>query len=114
MVSKLIVNSDQDQEGRNYADQNNIILGINPQTGTVSTNQVYPPYCSKSLTAQSLPLPPFPINPPSSPPTDFDPNNPPAVNYVNPYPNGADTRFMQSLFYSRKFAREAQTMGGKR
>ena len=99
LVGKLTVSNEPDN---NYADLKNILVSINPQTGTVSTNPVYPPYCSASPGP-----PPYPNDPPSSPSSNFDPANPPTINY-------SDNRFLQALFYSRKFAREAQTMGGKR
>jgi hypothetical protein len=85
----------------NWFDMKNVIVSINPQTGTVSTNPVYPPYMSNSAAA-----PPYSNDPPTSG-NVFDPAKPPAVSYT-------DNGFLQALFYSRKFAREAQTMGGKR
>jgi prepilin-type N-terminal cleavage/methylation domain-containing protein len=110
LVGKLTVNSEPDN---NWFDLKNIIVSVNPQTGTVSTNPVYPPYYDASLVVQPLPNPPFPNDPPAAQ-NQFDPSKPPAINYLDPYQSGADTKFLQALFYSRKFAREAQTMGGKR
>ncbi|MCC6123930.1 MAG: prepilin-type N-terminal cleavage/methylation domain-containing protein [Pirellulales bacterium] len=98
LVGKLTVGG---EPNNNYADLKNILVSINPQTGTISTNPVYPPFCVASPGP-----PPYPNDPPAVQNT-FDPANPPAVNY-------SDNRFVQALFYSRKFAREAQTMGGKR
>jgi prepilin-type N-terminal cleavage/methylation domain-containing protein len=111
LLGKLTVSLEPD---KNWFDLNNYILSINPQTGTVSTNTVYPPYCNENLTVNPLPFPPFPNEPPATPGNKFDPQNPPATSYINPYAPSADTRFLQALFYSRKYAREAQTIGGKR
>jgi hypothetical protein len=85
----------------NWFDMKNVIVSINPQTGTVSTNPVYPPY----YTDPALNVP-WPNDPPTTG-NIFDPAKHGKVDY-------SDSKFLQALFYSRKFAREAQTMGGKR
>jgi hypothetical protein len=100
LLGKLTVSSDVDN---NWFDLKNIIVSINPQTGTISTNPVYPPYFNTNN-----PGPPFANEPPANVQNQFDPENPPKITDT---PN---SNFIQALFYSRKFAREAQTMGGKR
>ncbi len=106
LIGKLTVNSEVDN---NWFDLKNVIVSINPQTGTISTNPVYPPYYNTQN------LPPYPLDPPIAKyPNQFNPANPPKLDITKPLTDPANANFVQALFYSRKFAREAQTMGGKR
>jgi hypothetical protein len=56
-------------------------------------------------------LPPYAANPIW--PNEFNPNNPPTLDPTKPITDLANIPYLQSLYYSRAFAREAQTMGGK-
>lgn len=95
----------------NWFDLKNIIVSINPQTGVVSTNPVYPPFYN---TSTPNPGPPFANEPPANMQNEFKPDSPPQYIWSKPLSDPANAPFVQALFYSRKYAREAQTMGGKR
>jgi prepilin-type N-terminal cleavage/methylation domain-containing protein len=90
LVGKLTIgdiNTLGDERNNNYADLKNIIVSINSQTGTISTNPVHP--------QQFAPVIP-----------QYD-----RTKLLN---DPANANFVQALFQTRTFAREAQTMGGKR
>jgi prepilin-type N-terminal cleavage/methylation domain-containing protein len=109
LLGKMTVSSETDN---NWFDLKNVIVSINPQTGTVSTNPVYPAYYN---TSTPNPGPPFANDPPASMKNEFtNPMNPPTLDTSKDLTNASNAAFIQALFYSRKFAREAQTMGGKR
>jgi prepilin-type N-terminal cleavage/methylation domain-containing protein len=112
LLGKLTVNSEPDN---NWCDMRNVIVTVNPQTGAVSTSPVYPPYFSRPPAS-----PPFPNDPPAAIANQFNPDNPPQYDPTKPLTDPGtvtvpgNAAFIQALFYSRKFAREAQLMGGKR
>jgi hypothetical protein len=108
LLGKLTVSMEPD---KNWYDLNNYILSINPQTGTVSTNTVYPPFYNSDKT--NNPGPPYPHEP-RNVNNQFDPTNLPPYSMDKLLTDPANDNFMQALFYSRKYAREAQTTGGKR
>jgi prepilin-type N-terminal cleavage/methylation domain-containing protein len=107
-------------EKQNYADLRNIIISINPQSGVISTNEVAPPYFNaQNRGIQTNDLPPYVPNP--TWPNQFKPDSPTKIAVGNkplrnkiPLTDSANREYIQSLYYSRAFAREAQMMGGKR
>jgi hypothetical protein len=109
-------------EKQNYSDLRNIIISINPQSGVISTNEVAPPFFNaQNRGIQTNDRPPYVPNPTSFWPNQFKPDSPKKIAVGSePLKNkvlltdSANTEYIQSLYYSRAFAREAQMMGGKR